>query len=148
MSDEFIVVEGVRPTAKDRTNLRKECWSFALDQRAFGPRRLVVAFADRRYRFLGLAHTARLDPPEMALGACIDFLGRGTAMAVAYCDEPVSQGPPPPEVVLRFGQARAIAEAHGVFLVDWIACDDQLFRSSRCIVDPDGDWWRLPARQR
>ncbi|MGH9125775.1 MAG: hypothetical protein ACRDZ8_13765 [Acidimicrobiales bacterium] len=147
MNNEFTVVEGVMPTAKDRTNLRKDCWSIAFDQRAFGPRRLVVAFADRRCRLLGMAHTPRTDPPEKALPLCIEYLGRGAALAVAFCDEPVQQGPPPPEVTIRFAKARSIAESYGIFLVDWIACDDQLLRSSRAIVDPDGDWWRLPVRR-
>ena len=43
MDRALIVVEGVLPTTKDHTNLRLDAMSFALDQRAFGPRRILVA---------------------------------------------------------------------------------------------------------
>jgi hypothetical protein len=140
----LIVVDGYVATAKDRTNLRKDMWSFAIDQRAFGPRRLVVAFADQRGRFLGLAHTRRTTPPEAALEPCIKHLGEGAATAVAYCDERVTNGPPPPEVITRFATARSIAASHGIHLVDWIACDDDLFRSARVASDPRDTGWALP----
>ena len=68
--------------------------AFCLDQRAFGPRRLVVAFANRNGRFRGLAHTRRPEPPEAALAGCIDYMGRGAKVAIAFCDEPVTWGPP------------------------------------------------------
>ncbi|MGI8686628.1 MAG: hypothetical protein ACR2MO_16325 [Acidimicrobiales bacterium] len=144
MDNSLIVVEGVRPTRRDRTNLREEAWAFALDQRAFGPRRLVVAFADRKGRFRGLAHTSRTDPPEAALAPCIDFLGQGSAAAVAYCDEPVAPGPPPEDLAVRFACAQSIAASYGVHLVDWFACDDDLFRSSRLAVRPHDEWWHVP----
>ncbi len=144
MADRLIVVDGYRATEKDKTNLRKEAWSFALDQRAFGPRRLVVAFANRRGRFLSLAHTRRIEPPEASLGACIQHSGRGAAAAIAFCDEVVIEGPPPPDLGVRFASARAIARSYQIHLVDWFACDDQLFRSSRFALDPDGDWWDVP----
>lgn len=141
MRNPFTVVDGYVPTLLDDTNLRDDVWSFALDQRAFGPRRLVVAFADRSGRFHGLAHTRRTDPPELALVPCIEHVGRGSAAAVAFCDEPVLEGPPPPDLAERLAFARSIAAPHGIHLVDWIACDDQLFRSSRLALEPDGDWW-------
>src|SRR5437899_458509 len=63
----YFVVDGCVPTSRDNTNTREEALSFALDQRAFGPRRLVVAFSDRNGRFRGLAYAPRTDPPEHAL---------------------------------------------------------------------------------
>src|SRR2546422_8299015 len=78
----LIVVEGVLPTELDDTNLREDGVSLALDQRAFGPRRLLVAFADRDGRFRGLAHVERTDPPEKALAPCIQHIGLGSAAAV------------------------------------------------------------------
>ena len=140
----LIVVDGVLPTELDDTNLREDGVSLALDQRAFGPRRLLVAFADRDGRFRGLAHTERTDPPEKALGPCIQHIGLGSAAAVAFCDEPVSEGPPPPELGERFASACAIAAGYGIHLVDWVACDDQFFRSSRLALYPDDEWWDVP----
>jgi hypothetical protein len=147
MDNELVIVEGYMATGRDRTDLRKDAWSFALDQRAFGPGRLLVAFADRRGRLLSLAHCPRTDPAEAALAPCIQHLGRGARAAVAFCDEPVKAGPPPPEVAVRFALARAIAASHEIHLVDWIACDDQLFRSSRFALQPAGDWWDVPPRE-
>ena len=144
MNDSLIVVEGLVATDLDDTDLREEAWSFALDQRAFGPRRLVVAFSDASGRFHGIAHTRRTDPPELALGPCIQHVGLRSAAAVAFCDEPVTMGPPPDDVALRFALARTIASDHGVHLVDWIACDDQEFRSFRLSVEPEGEWWDVP----
>jgi hypothetical protein len=140
----LIIVDGYRPTAKDKTDLRRDFLSFALDQRAFGPRRLVVAFSDRNGRFTGLAYTPRTEPPEMSLGPCVDFVGQGSAAAVAFCDEPVTSGPPPPGLGKRFALARSIAAPYGVHLVDWFACDDQLFQSTRFALDPDCEWWDVP----
>jgi hypothetical protein len=144
MKTELIVVDGYRPTAKDTTDLRQDVLSFALDQRAFGPRRLVVAFSDRTGRFTGLAHTPRTDPPERSLGPCVDLVGQGAAAAVAFCDELVTDGPPPPGLEERFMWARSIVAHFGVHLVDWFACDDQLFRSCRYALDPDCEWWDVP----
>jgi hypothetical protein len=101
----------------------------------------VVAFADRSGRFLGLAYTRRTDPPELALAPGIEHVGRGAAAAVAFCDELVVEGPPPTDLAERLALARSIAAPYGVHLVDWIACDDQLFRSTRLALEPDGDWW-------
>ncbi len=144
MDSKLVVVEGYVATEKDKTDLRKDAWSFALDQRAFGPRRLVVAFANRRGRLLSVAHSPRLEPAEAALGVCIQHLGRGARAAVAFCDERVREGPPPPELGARFASARSIAGSYGIHLVDWIACDDQQFRSSRLALQPGSDWWDVP----
>jgi hypothetical protein len=144
MGNDWIVVDGYVPTALDDTDLRRDAWSFALDQRAFGPRRLLVAFADADGRLRGLAHTHRTDPPEDALAPCIKALGAGAAIAVAFCDEPVIEGPPPPDLPARFARASEIATAHGLFLVDWFACDDEAFRSGRLALHPDEPWWAPP----
>jgi hypothetical protein len=144
MDRHLLVVEGLVLTALDTTDVREEVWGFALDQRAFGPRKLVVAFADRDGRFTGLAYTDRTSPPETALAVCIDYLGADADAAVALCDEPVSWGPPPADVGDRLARARAAAADLGVHLVDWIACDDQLFCSFKLAVEPGGEWWDVP----
>jgi hypothetical protein len=140
----FIVVEGFVSTDLDSCNIRDDCWALALDQRAFGPRRLLVGFADRTGRLLTLAHAPRTDPAEMALGPCVDHLGDGAAAAIAWCDEPVQQGPPPPELAARLRLARSVCSARGVHLVDWIMCDDEAFRSMRLSLEPDTEWWDVP----
>jgi hypothetical protein len=43
-----------------RNGSSRECWSLALDQRAFGPRRIVVVFGERSARLSRLAHTRRI----------------------------------------------------------------------------------------
>jgi hypothetical protein len=144
MDSSLIVVEGYVATDADDTDLREEAWSFALDQRAFGPRRLLVAFADASGRFRSLAHARRTAPPEAALAPCIEHSGRGATAAVAFCDETVVDGPPPADLALRFALARSIAASYGVHLVDWFACDDHMFRSSRLALDPTGEWWDVP----
>ena len=101
------LVECLVATPAGTTDLREARWSFALDQRAFGPRRPLVAFGSDDERFLGLAHTARTDPPTAA----------------------------------TFAEARAVAAEAGVRLIDWMCCDDQLFRSSRLALWPDSDPW-------
>ncbi|HVF13562.1 MAG TPA: hypothetical protein VM942_03125 [Acidimicrobiales bacterium] len=144
MDDTQIVVEGYLATPSDDTDLREQVWSFALDQRAFGPRRLLVAFTTPSGRLVSLAHTRRTDPPEDALAACIGFLGAGAAAAVAFCDERVVDGPPPPTLPLRMALARSIAAGYGIHLVDWISCDDSFIRSTRLTLDPHGEWWDVP----
>ena len=143
MTTTLHAVRGLVPGKRDRTNLGtlSEAMAFCLDQRAFGPRRLVVAFANRNGRFRGLAHTRRPEPPEAALAGCIDYLGRGAKVAIAFCDEPVTWGPPPEDLATRFELARAIAASYGVHLVDWFVCDDDVFRSSRFALDPETEWW-------
>ena len=139
---ERVIVDGYVPTAIDTTNLRDEAWSFALDQRAFGPRKVWVAFADADGSFRGLAYTDRIDRPELCIGPCIEHLGRVSGAAVAFCDEPVDDGAPPADLGLRFALAREVAKPYGVHLVDWIACDDQHFRSSSLALGTQaGDWW-------
>jgi hypothetical protein len=145
MGPQFIAVGGVVATELDDTNLREEAWSLCLDQRAFGPRKLLVAFADADGRFRSMAYADRTDPPEAALEPCIEHLGRGAAIAIAFCDEPVAEGPPP-GLGARFALAQSVALSHGVHLVDWFACDDDVFRSSRLALFPDEPWWQVPGR--
>ena len=148
MNDRYVVVDGFvhRGPGVD-LDLREDAWSLALDQRAFGPRRLLVAFADREGNVISLANTERLDPPEDALDPCIRHLGLGAVAAVAFCDESVTYGPPPSDLAYRFASARSIAADWGVHLVDWIACDDQLFRSARMALGLHdmAEWWDVPA---
>jgi hypothetical protein len=101
-----------------------------------------VAFADPVGRFRGLAYTRRTDPPELAFEACLVYMGAGAAAAVAFCDEPVTDGPAPREFTERFERARTLSAGYGVHLVDWIACDDQSFRATRLdAMRPDDEWW-------
>lgn len=144
MKKSLIVVDGYVATDKDDSNLQEQALSFAFDQRAFGPRRLLVAFADRSGRFRGLAHAPRTDPPEAALPACIEHVGRGAVAAVAFCDETVVEGPPPPDLATRFASACSLAADYGVHLVDWFACDDQVIRSARLALHPEAEWWDVP----
>jgi hypothetical protein len=153
----YIVVNGYVPagTHDDPSpldNLRTGVWSFALDQRAFGPRKIVVAFADRDGSFRGLAYTDRTNPAEIGFDACLQYLGAGAAAAIAFCDQPVSDGAPPPGFVELFDRARLIAADYGIHLVDWIACDDDRMRSNRVPLfraeDAEGaaeGWWDVPA---
>lgn len=142
---QLIVVDGFVPTAEsDLNSLREQVWSFALDQRAFGPRKLWTAFADADGRLRGLAYTDRTDPPLTALQACLDYLGANAAAAVVFCDEAVSNHPVPPAFVERFQEARAVAVDFGVHLVDWFGCDDELFWAARLQtfrVEEQPDWW-------
>ena len=142
--DRTLVVECLVATPRDTTNLREARWGFALDQRAFGPRRLLVAFAREDGSFLGLTHTELTDPPWAALTACIDTFGVDSCAAVALADEPVREGTPPPELEHRFETACAVARASGVRLVDWMSCDDLLIRSARAAFSPGGDGWSEP----
>jgi hypothetical protein len=140
MEDSLVVVDGYIITDDGATNLLDDAWSFVLDQRAFGPRQLLVAFADDDGRFRSIAYARRTDPPEAALGPCIQHVGMGTALAIAYCDEPVVAGATPPDLAERFHAARSIAAYYGIHLVDWFACDDNMFRSSRLTLYPDDPW--------
>jgi hypothetical protein len=148
MEDQTIVVEGVR--CKDnRIDLSGPgVLELALDQRAFGPNRLVVATANRRGRVLGLAHCLMPEPPEAGLPCCLDLLrSEATAAAVAYSDEPVKNGPVSPELALRFFRARATASDHGVHLVDWIMCDGEMMLSLKFGLIEGAAWWDLPQGQ-
>lgn len=144
----LIVVDGFVPsplTVPD--NLREQVWNYALDQRAFGPRKLWVAFTERNGRFRGLAYTDRTDPWRAGFEACLDYLGNAGAAAVVFHDEPVVDGPPTAESVDRFEQARAIAGTRDVHLVDWFACDDDRFRAARLgtmVMAEQPDWWDVP----
>ncbi|TXI42592.1 MAG: hypothetical protein E6Q57_14815 [Mycobacterium sp.] len=145
MRDQYALVSGMVYHG-DGLNLREEVWSFAMGQREWGPRKLVVAFCDRDGALLSLAHTDRTDPPEAALEACIRHVGLNAAAAVAYCDEVIRWGPPTDEVLARFALAREIAADWGIHLLDWIACDDQWFRSAKwASSENEGPWWDLPS---
>jgi hypothetical protein len=137
-------VDAYRASGDCDLDLRLHHWELALDQRAFGPRRLLVAFADRTGRLLTLAHTRRPSPPEDGLVPCIKLFGRGAEVAAAFCDEPVTEGPIPPSVIARWDRAREISAGHGIHLVDWFSCDDQLFRSTRAALEPGAPWWDVP----
>jgi hypothetical protein len=148
MSTSLIVVEGFVPVAESELDdVPNQIWSYAMDQRAFGPRKLLVVFTNAAGRLHALAHANRTDPPILAFAACLDHLGAGAAAAVALCDEPVAPGPLSIELLERFTEARALAEAYGVHLVDWIACDDEAFRAIRLLTltpSEQPDWWDVP----
>lgn len=125
-----------------------------MDQRAFGPRQLMVAFAAYDGEFLGLLYTTRRDPFDGALDAClrhfeVEGLGRhadGVA-AVVLCDQRVVDSSCRPHLEAMLERARTIAARHDVHLVDWIACDDDTFCAARLqSLDPasDPDWWDVP----
>ncbi len=139
------------PTELDFSDLSVDPLFIAFDQRAFGPGRLMVAFTTAEGRFLGLAHTDSDQPLELVLEACLDhlaghrFRGDQPAAVVVYSDEPVSEGPPPPELIARFDQARSQVADFGLHLVDWFACDQERVRSARGTTGFDGGWWDVPA---
>lgn len=147
----IVIVDGVVPVHDSNLdNLREQVWAFAMDQRAFGPRKLWVAFADTDGRFRGLAFTDRTDTPLVSFAACLDYLGKGAAAAVALCDEPVPTGPPSDDFLERFAQAQELAHEYRVHLVDWIACDDQQFRATRLMTltpAEQPDWWDVEEPQ-
>lgn len=125
----------------------------ALDQRAFGPRQLMAAFAAYDGRFLALTYTERTDPIDAAFDGCLqcfDSLGRGGeagAAVVVLCDEPVEDGLATADFKTKFALAQRVAQSYGVHLVDWIACDDERFRGARLrSLSPatDTEWWDVP----
>ncbi len=128
-----------------RINLRTHSRIVARDQRAFGPRKLVVVFAEMDGNVISIAHTDRLDPPEAGIVPCIARLGCDASIAMAFCDEEVVAGPPPHDLRERFGYAYDAASRWGVHLLDWVACDDLLFRSTRAVLFPDEDEWPYSA---
>ena len=150
-----ICVDGFVPNPEfDHELLPEQILGFAMDQRAFGPRQLMVAFAAYDGRFLALMYARRTDPADTAFEACLrhfEAVGRGGethAAAVVLCDEMVENGPVPPSFVARFDRARDLAAMHRVHLVDWMACDDDLFRFARLRTfapADDPDWWDVPA---
>jgi len=151
----IVVVDALVPNPEvDHDPLPDQILGIALDQRAFGPRQLMVAFADHDGRFLALTYCRRTEPAATALKACLlhfDTIGRGgeaDAAAVVLCDEKVEDGPAPPGFVATFERARRMARMHRVHLVDWIACDDDRFRCARLsTMTPasEPDWWDVPA---
>lgn len=149
MSSSRIVVEGVVPVAESELNdVPNQIWAYAMDQRAFGPRRLLVVFTNAAGRLRSLAHANRTDRPLLAFEACLRHLGTGAAAAVALCDEPVAPGPLSTDRLERFTEARLLAAAYGVHLVDWIACDDESFSAIRLLTlrpSEQPDWWDVPA---
>ncbi len=148
MEDQTIVVDGFRCEDDSIDLSGSGALELALDQRAFGANRLVVATANRRGRILGLAHCLMPEPPEAGLPCCLDLLkSEGTAAAVAYSDEPVGRGPVSPELLLRFFRARATASDLGVHLVDWIICDGEMMRSLKFGLIEGATWWDLPKGQ-
>ena len=144
MNETTVIVRGFAATAADVTNMRTDVWSFALDQRAFGPRQLLVAFTDRAGDLMTLAYAPRTDAPELALACCVDWAPQHPTAAVVFCDERVDSGPPPSDLAHRFARATAICSDRGIHLVDWIACDDQQYRSSRIALHPNDEWWSVP----
>src|ERR1700719_582168 len=113
------IVEGYRYTGDytgDHLDLSgTDLWSLALDQRAFGPRQLVVVTARRDGAVIGLAHCERTQPPALALTCCLAAADDGPAVAAAYSDEPVSTDPPT-GLRDRLHTARVAARQFGVHL--------------------------------
>jgi hypothetical protein len=148
MTAPLIVAEGVVPVvASELDDVADQIWSYAMDQRAFGPRRLWVVFTNAAGRLRTLAHANRTDRPLLAFEACLKHLGAGAAAAVALCDEPVAPGPLSIDRLERFNEARILAATYGVHLVDWIACDDGAFRAIRLLTlrpSEQPDWWDVP----
>jgi hypothetical protein len=145
--DQRILVERVIPNGRQDTLRGKLMWELALDQRVFGPRRVLVACADRDGTLIELTHTERTEPPGLAFGLCLRTADRAAAAAVAYCDEPVDTDASAAELETmadRYLDARRFAADHfGIHLVDWIACDDQMMRSFRLLHEPDADLWAM-----
>jgi hypothetical protein len=149
MSTQLIIVEGIAPVEESELDdVPNQIWAYAMDQRAFGPRKLWVVFTEASGRLRHMAYTTRTDPPLLGFEACLDHLGSGAAAAVALCDEPVERGPLPAELVERFAAARSLANEYGVHLVDWITCDDDAFRPVRLLTlkpSEQPDWWDVPG---
>jgi hypothetical protein len=149
MPDTTVVVDGLVATDENDIDLSRfdEAIGFALDQRAFGPRRLLGAVTDADGRVRSLAHAPRTDPIDLALRGCIHHLGAGATAAVAFNDErAVDDGRLPPDIPYRLWQYRLLCQSAGIQLVDWFACDDQAVRSFKLAVEPDAadDWWDVP----
>lgn len=151
----MIYVDAFAPNPEfDHEPVQDQILGIALDQRAFGPRTLMVVFAAQDGRFLLLTYTPRTDPIDDALEYSLrhfDALGRGGeshAAAVVLCDQPVEEGPVPPEFTATFERAQDIAGRHAVHLVDWFACDDDRIRCARLHTYPPASqsgWWDVPG---
>ena len=137
------IVEGYQYTGDDLDLSGADFLGFALDQRAFGPRKLVVVTARCDGAVIGLAHCEQTALPELALKCCLATLDDGAAAAVAYSDEPVSADPPI-DLRDRLYTARVAAREFGVHLVDWIMCDDTQMRSMRITLEDCNPWWDVP----
>lgn len=152
--EEMITVDAYAPNPEhEHDPLPEQILGIALDQRAFGPRQLMVAFASYDGRFLMLTYGQRTDPVDAALEASFlhfDSLGRGGeqhAAAVVLCDQPVAEGPVPPEFVGTFERAQRIARKYSIHLIDWFACDDELIRGVRLRTfapATEPGWWDAP----
>lgn len=115
---------------REGIHLEEIMWSFAMDQRHFGPRQLLVATARADGFVVGLAHCDQTDPPMMGLKCCLAALDDDAALAVAYSDDFVA-AEPPAGLDQRWKASIEAAEEFGVELVDWIMCDDLMYRSMR-----------------
>lgn len=147
-TERVIVVEGfapIDPGSPENLNLRTDVMSVALDQRVFGPRKLLVYFTTADGWMLSVAITDRVEPIDDAFQACLIHLGGGATAAVAYLDEPVGSGPASKQSVERFARLQQVAASHGITLVDWISCDDDTYRSARLSdpLSPDEEWWAV-----
>lgn len=147
-TETVIVVDGyvaTDPESPENLNLRDDVWSVALDQRAFGPRKLLVFATRADGQMLSVAITDRVEPVDDAFRACLTHVGDGAVAAVAYLDEPVQCGPPTTQFMERFARLQDVAASLGITLVEWISCDDDIFRAAR-LSDPlraDEDWWNV-----
>jgi hypothetical protein len=105
MTNRLIFVDGVVPVEKtELDDVRAKVWSYALDQRAFGPRKLLVAFTEANGQLRVLAHANRTSRSLSSFEACLDYLGVCAAAAVAFCDQRVAAGPPSPEFLAHFDE--------------------------------------------
>ena len=149
-TERVIVVDGdaaTDPESPENPNLRDDPWSMALDQRAFGPRKLLVFLTRADGQMLSVAITDRVEPIDDAFRACLIHLGGDAVAAVAYLDEPVQSGPPTTEFMHRFDRLRDVAASLGITLVEWFSCDDDAFRATRLgdPSQPGEDWWTVEA---
>lgn len=162
----ILAVDALVPNPEhEHEPLPEQILGIALDQRAFGPRQLMAAFAAPDGRFLALTYTERTNPIDSAVEGCLlhfDSLRRGGevsgagqvgqvgqvgpvgAAVIFLCDEPVEDGPAPAEFMAKFARAQQLARRHCVHVIDWFACDDERFRSARLrSFNPatEPDWW-------
>lgn len=148
MNTELVTVECLVASRKAKEHILTEVWGLALDQRAFGPRRLVVVCTDGKGWLRTITHCPRLTTPERGLDPCLQMARRRQGRhrlvsAVALCDEPVVAEAPLHEldaIRARFVDAQSRAWVHGFKLLDWIACDDDQFRSFR-VAGGEAPWW-------
>lgn len=117
----------------------------ALEQRAFGPSRLLVVFTDRDGIVLRLCHTPKTDPPQLGLAWCLRLVPEGAAAVLVYSDEAAICGPPEPELCERIESAKVLCREHGLHLVDWMLCDLASFSGSRYAVEGGCRWWDVPG---